>query len=68
MYRLLQARFASDEAQSHTHRMPGVQSQERRAEPFAIPEKVCPECGGTGHVTPIGREQVLKRIRLEARG
>jgi hypothetical protein len=23
--------------------------------------KVCPECGGTGHVTPTRREQLLKR-------
>ena len=24
-------------------------------------KKVCPECGGTGHVTPTQREQLLKK-------
>jgi len=24
-------------------------------------KKVCPECGGTGHVTPTGREKLLKK-------
>jgi DnaJ-class molecular chaperone len=28
---------------------------------LAFWRKVCPECGGTGHVSPTRREQLLKK-------
>ena len=30
-------------------------------------KRVCPECGGRGRVTPIRREQLIKRMKLEER-
>jgi hypothetical protein len=30
-------------------------------------KKVCPECGGTGYVTPIRRQQLLKKMRARER-
>jgi len=29
--------------------------------------KVCPECGGSGHVTPMRRERLIQKVKTKPR-
>ena len=49
------------------HDCPSVGRRARFESRLPARKRVCPECGGRGRVTPIRREQLLKRMKVEER-